>query len=138
MRDLVRPTLFMIARLGLFFAVVTWIVGQRWRLEIQVPRVRGSLMKQGWLIWPWPVSEFSLACDTQAETPWFRDTYEFGHYSNGDSKSFWGYLGVGADRPTQNSDGYLSFRHWLIVTVFALFNGVLMWVYRKRGKELAR
>ena len=28
-------------------------------------------------------------------------------------------------------------RHWLVVTIFGLFNGVLMWVYRKRGKELA-
>jgi len=27
--------------------------------------------------------------------------------------------------------------HWLIVTIFALFYGVLKWVYRKRGKELA-
>lgn len=23
--------------------------------------------------------------------------------------------------------------HWLVVAIFALFNGVLMWVYRKRG-----
>ena len=27
--------------------------------------------------------------------------------------------------------------HWLVVTIFALFYGVLKWVYRKRGKAVA-
>ena len=32
---------------------------------------------------------------------------------------------------------YLRVPHWLVATIFALFNGVLMWLYRKRGKEVA-
>ncbi len=31
----------------------------------------------------------------------------------------------------------LCCRHWFIVTLFALFYGVLKWVYRKRGKAVA-
>ncbi len=31
----------------------------------------------------------------------------------------------------------ISFRHYLIVTIFALFYGVLKWVYWKRGKVVA-
>ena len=31
----------------------------------------------------------------------------------------------------------VSFRHWLVVTFFALFYGVLKWVYRKRRKVVA-
>ena len=33
-----------------------------------------------------------------------------------------------------NSGFAFSIRHWFIVTIFALFYGVLKWVYRKRGR----
>ena len=31
MRELIRPALFWVVRLGLFFAVVAWIAGQWWQ-----------------------------------------------------------------------------------------------------------
>ena len=37
MRDLIRPTLFILARLGLFLAVVAWIVGQWWQVTCALP-----------------------------------------------------------------------------------------------------
>ncbi len=37
MRDLIRPTLFIVARLGLFLAVVAWIVGQWWQVTCALP-----------------------------------------------------------------------------------------------------
>ena len=33
MRDLIKPSLFLIARLGLFLAVVAWGVGQWWNVQ---------------------------------------------------------------------------------------------------------
>ena len=32
---------------------------------------------------------------------------------------------------------FVSVRHWLVVTFFTVFYGVLKWVYRKRGKAVA-
>jgi hypothetical protein len=34
-------------------------------------------------------------------------------------------------------DVEVAIRHWLVFTFFALFYGVLKWVYRKRGKAVA-
>ena len=51
---------------------------------------------------------------------------------------------VGALKPVTEGLGafYLSDRsfavhHWFVITLFALFYGVLKWVYRKRGKAVA-
>ena len=37
MRSLIRPALFMIARLGLLLSVVAWVAGQWWQISLEVP-----------------------------------------------------------------------------------------------------
>jgi hypothetical protein len=49
-----------------------------------------------------------------------------------DATDWWQEAGVGYARVYMGSTR-VSVRHWLVVTMFALFNGVLMWVYRKRS-----
>jgi len=129
MRSLIRPALFMVARIGLVLSVVGWVAEQRddqwlvWILEHNTTAFSGSITvaSAGYEI-------FAVA------------TYQFPNVpiidmSIYDGQRLWNGGGLFIERfgPVM----VITIRHWLIVTFFALFYGVLKWVYRKRGKALA-
>jgi cbb3-type cytochrome oxidase subunit 3 len=152
MRDLIRPTLFILARLGLFLAVVAWIVGQWWQVTCALPvssdGVAVWICARGWVLeYGEFASESELRFDFRPEYGQldglvFGEEFKFSENAFGNKA-----LAEVADSRSVNVAGVvfgqswgitdLAIRHWLIVTFFALFYGVLKWVYRKRGNELA-
>ncbi|MEO2019971.1 MAG: hypothetical protein ABGZ53_37025 [Fuerstiella sp.] len=139
MRSLIRPTLFLVARVGLVLSVGFWIVGQWWEVLVQMSLAAGAIHKEGWVcaaIYPGPAG-------------WVVSTNEA---DNGESAA-WLFQYPSFDRATGEPSGFsfigltalhfphmfatVALRHWLTTTFFALFYGVLKWVYRKRRKAVA-
>lgn len=54
MRSLIRPSLFVVARLGLFLTLAAWLVGQSFVIFITVPAASGSIVTsvcpEGWIM----------------------------------------------------------------------------------------
>jgi hypothetical protein len=113
MKSIIRPFLFAAARLGLFFAVTAWIAGQ-WRMfKITIPFQIGGM---------------TVLCHV--------DDWAILHWT-GDTK--WGFLvshpriGVDWHKEYFNHGIHIVIRHYLVVTSFVLFYGLLKWVYRNRS-----
>lgn len=147
MRALIRPTVFMIARLGLFLAVAAWIAGQ-WQsvsflLPLPVGMARTELTADNWQCWHlskrFNVSMTELVRTRQSSTATITADERF--------KLMWQIERIesikvqratGGNIPASNPietptpDSEIHLAHWLIVTIFALLNGVLMWAYGKR------
>ena len=149
MRELIRPTLFVVAKVGLSLVVILWGVSQYWSTRTYVS------------IFVVHTCEFGLAVQ-------FRPRLDLGRYYHTSivhrthgkidklSPSRWsfGLVKPSPYHPSTKPQAYLfsgiathklhggighmiAIRHWLIITIFALFYGVLKWVYRKRGTEVA-
>jgi len=122
----------MIARLGLFLAVVAWVVGQQHQgFGFAYPIVT-AIDKTGVAI------AFTTECGHWGirevrHMPIVLDFLDGVNFPK--DVSYWSLHAIAF----LYDPGQVSFaiRHWLVVTIFALFYGVLKWVYRKRGKELA-
>lgn len=151
MRELIRPTVFLVARLGLFFAVVLWIVGQLVGATVSgngsIPRCRADTVESGLLIClstnsrlP-QKSKFTPYRDLDHETQraafleavFLPDQHPAFIFDL--KRDYWAVLGLTVFHGREHVLFVVS--HWLIATIFVLFNGVLMWLYRKRGEELA-
>lgn len=134
MRELIRPALFMIARTGLFLAVVAWIVGKTWWLEAVAPAVGAALTEQGWTVAVPSDPEWRFNA-TRVESGWpdfgylFRPPGEVG--SDSDVATGFSFSGL-------TCHNYLaifytvSVTHTLVVTILTVFNICLHWLYRKR------
>ena len=127
MRPLIRPFLFTAARLGLLFAVLAWIVGQWWTVEIEASALKvmicpeGVVIGKGFELLPavdicesergrcaWQFQPFNLLHDDRVTTiqyPGFVLLYE--------------YLEI-------------SLHHWLFTSILIAFNLLLHFIYRKR------
>lgn len=125
----------MIVQTGLFLAVVAWIVGQWWNVIGHVPIAIGGIVEEGWVYcFPHFISTDRLvvteSLDRGSVASLFRRPPPL--YGNGISASGFSFCGVTVLDNSQATS--ITFRHWLVVTIFALFNGALMWVHRTRGK----
>ena len=112
MKSLIRPFLFAAARLGLFLAVTAWIVGQ-WRMfRIDIPFQIGGI---------------TVLCHV--------DDWAILHWTGNIE---WHFLtshprpGVDWHQEYDKHQIHLVIRHYLIVTSFALFYGLLKLLYRNR------
>ena len=134
MRGLIRPALFWVARLGLLFSVMAWLIGQRWTVVERWPLDRNicvAFVDKGWVLsrWTWGAVvdwNFRIAELSPHDATWsvaVPDTNIKGVNS---------YRAVGVVWTRQTNGQSIAIRHWLIVTIFAVFYGVLKWVYRKR------
>lgn len=113
MSGLIRPALLLVARLGLFLSIAAWILGQVWSfdsLSFTSPTYSCflELNSSGWKL------------DYEVPSPVSLPTHESVRQLPGISFQF--ANGV-----------YVYVCHWLIVTVFALFYGLVKWKYRKRA-----
>ena len=139
MRELIRPTLFVIARTGLFLAIVVWILGQWWIVRGKAPcsgrcyeLVIGSKGLVGGVD-SYPVGwQFSVHRDTPDDMS--MDSFEPESISHlRKQQGAWFVQLPGLTIFTIPAWGYTltMVRHWLIAATFALFFGLLKWVYRK-------
>jgi len=148
MRELIRPTLFMIARLGLLVAIAGWLASQWWNFELNLDTDNGrragvaGVVDQGWgCIGKFAVYPTSTSLSVTSPEP-LRFGAMYLRAAFGDDAKYlsswvdWQFNLVGF-RVAFGPLKYFSVRHELVFTLSALFNGVLMWVYRKRGKDLA-
>lgn len=128
MRELIRPTLFMVAKLGLFLSVVAWVASQWIQLHLILDSAVSATMESKRFV---AVDRSEPSClplttlltcradeafETLTEIESEPDTFGFCGWSHNESS-----FGL-----------QIAVRHWLIVSVFALFYGVLKWVYGKR------
>ncbi len=154
MRDLIQPALKIMARTGLFLSVVAWVVGQWWTVQLTAPFPTGRAItqvafeatRQGWVLnhhdrigytsIQWRAFTLSIRHPLHFEQERFSECHFFKvgddirrgqvSFAGMTARPVWGTFRVGT---------FLAVRHWLIVTIFALFHGALKWVYRKRGRE---
>ena len=135
MRSLIRPALFTFVRLGVFLAVVAWVVAQWYQVEFRNTRVffAVQLNSAGWLVSELPLFIGGPPTSTLDTDP---DSFQAVALKPSQIDAF----GISAE--FRSLTRYLLVRHWLIVTVFALFYAVLKWVYRERpgncGQRLRR
>jgi hypothetical protein len=149
MRDLIRLTLFIVARLGLFLAVVGWIVSQWWTVSILFPLptgMAGAELDAGSWQCRHALHQLSMAVTDIVRTRYSPISTVLVHEK---FMLMWQIqqievpTGIAPSMTATFHPVYIPKRdlskipHWLIVVIFALFYGVLQWVYRKRGKELA-
>ncbi|MCP4787149.1 MAG: hypothetical protein GY903_21035 [Fuerstiella sp.] len=144
MKNLIRMSLFIIARAGLSLAVVAWIVGQWWSLKVGSHSNWGSLasiVHEGFVfvlkpelsiweprvgIWPDTVDDsvvhlfFSPVDEIRDEVP--ADTF---------LKQMPG-MTVVRQPFSPSATTLVAICHWLVTTFFTVFNIALHLIYRKR------
>ena len=139
MRSLIRPMLFMVARLGLFFALVAWIASQWWSVDAQVgpddlcltlvvlPDFVGGGIESN--VRSNRIEVESVEAGKGPPSIFNQDFIQRKRQQPG---CFAILLPPGVILGYDTSRGIaVAIRHWINVTLFALFYGVLKWVYRK-------
>lgn len=147
MRELIRPGLTTVARLGLFLSLAAWFVGNGWVGTIAIPfgagHVATGLGAHGWF-----AGYFRSATSFNTRFSPSSEKYNAGAYfgeqlpeearafitahSNGE------FLGMRSTKFNANVGRFgdaISIRHWLVVTIFAAFYALLSWVCRKHEPE---
>ncbi len=149
MRSLIRLTLFIVARIGFVMSVVGWVVGP-WRSVDYSMATMGSqfelvLHRNTWSISHSPASTASWRVRIQQVN---NVPYNAFPITIRRPRSRIGWHLVGTGRPTVTGlpeeawqcagvsyasaafvgSMKLSFDHWLVVTFFALFYGLLKWM----------
>ena len=142
MGSLIRPALFMVARIGLVLSVAAWVVGQ-WRfINFRIPVMHytckielgdlGCVFAFGNMV---PANRFRVYTSLPRETGSLFDLVNYlDGYADGHAARSIDGIGAVLTRP---AEVWCFWHHWINVTLFALFYGVLKWVYRKRGKTVA-
>lgn len=142
-RKLIRSMLLMIARLGLFLAVVAWAFGQWFYFasEMNLPAVHLHVLNAADGIevtvddpFYWPVdAEWELTTGRYGKSPFefFRDSE---NPPVGPAQSWVAGIVPGQITILNHRDNPTGFivHHYLVLTICAMFYGVLMLIYRKR------
>ena len=137
MRDLIRPTFFLLVRLSLFLSLVSWAI-TNWRsCRIEIPGFRVEAMSDGYIV-------------TKHESFVLRNIYVFEAYSSGWDVNDWvfghspEYFPVhspfynpgppyrwsclGFIRARAFRSEIVAVTHWLVVSVSVLVYAVLKWI----------
>ena len=124
MRPLIRPLLFIVARLGLFLAVVAWVVGQ-WSCVF---------VYSGYFQFEWDgTGVVAKHFDSSAFSPFDSLSVESIPVDpNGN------YEWVSEKLPPVDGISEFAIRHWQIISIFAIFNLILHFHYRKRPETEVR
>lgn len=144
MKPLIRPTLFIIMRLGLFLAVLAWIVGQWWFVDASIPTPNGSVCimvdNRGPVVNKWKFRQdcflkleplqATSSLDSVFNSQEWTDILSYKRHYMIDTYPLVIIRGFnhGAWQGT-----IIATRHWVVVTFFALFYGGLKWMYGKRA-----
>ena len=136
MKKVLRMSLFIIARAGLFLAVVAWIVSRWWW--------------GGSLVYQFQSRAIGVTCH---EGTWTANHYKFVLQGLQDRNYFFFRLPLESGEPINttwrvishpfpgvvvhlsSSDDGMSLHHWLITSLFTAFNIALHFIYRKRPED---
>ena len=148
MRSLIRPALFLVARLGLFLAVIAWGVSQWHVVNLRGHNLQLTCESKAWTFdsgpwWPEPfhvdVSSAFLKVALNDSQHWVEHYWGPCPY---EPDVFWCglclYNAAEFHWKLPPARLHLIAHHWFIVAFFALFYGVLKWAYRKRGQTQVR
>ena len=129
MQELIRPALFLVAKLGIFLCVLALMTGQAWQGTGFVSGFTGAVDSCG----------VGIALDTRMPTEWGIEA------GPGDSMVR-DFLSTAPNVSVRSEERYLSLsviaiyvcssevafaaRHWLLIGMFILFYSVLKYVYR--------
>ena len=116
MRELIKPTLFIIARTGLFLSVAAWIVGQCWTLQLDANYVIGGPAAKAWVagLTGRPIG-FNYHVLSNSSLP----------PGSGNEFTEWPITFSRERR-------WVSVQHWFLCAIFAAFSIFLHFIYRKR------
>ena len=151
MKSLVRPLLFAFARLGLFFALLGWVVGQWWEVQANVPHANALLCRHGWCFaihnQPRRGSISAVATEHLSDLTIERRDWVFGETGPGDRLSS-SMQDIANDSMSHRFRGFtytyyhwldercLAIRHWFAALVWLGLNILLRFMDRKRpGRE---
>ena len=137
MKHLLRMSLFIIARAGLCLAVVAWIVGQWWVIEIDNDQrdVYVRMDHRGWVVTDvlmisrFTTEGWSFAVKTAYRTIMV-DVVELSQLASRYGGKVVEFPGL--DVAFGKDVNYLFLRHWLVTSLFISFNIALHFIYRKR------
>lgn len=140
MRELIRPTLFLIAQLCLFLAVITSAAGQWW-----VVRASGGYAGSGYSVVVgskrvigsidngpvfWMISVERTTPDDLSMSGFDPDPDSMSDLRQRVPCEFLATPGLTVLLVPDWGVAQVTIRHWLILTSFALFYGALLWGYR--------
>ncbi|MEO2016294.1 MAG: hypothetical protein ABGZ53_18195 [Fuerstiella sp.] len=130
MKNLLRMSLFIIARAGLCLAVVAWIAGQWWGgVSFSVPIGQRPVVLLDGTRWTlndgMPFSYFPYLDHRGAEVA----EWQWSGFGNAPPSNhpFYGIVYA-----KEYGSRYLSVDHWLIISFFTAFNIALHCIYRRR------
>ncbi len=116
MRRLIRPTLFMVVRLGLFLSVTAWIAGRNLYLQWLLPKlILIGIHGGGWYV----VFDYESDLSPFEFQEQFEDGYRILDYPGVQIVDDW-------------SRRQVTLSHWLIVSTLIVFYAVLEFIYRRK------
>lgn len=133
MRSLIRPALFMVARLGLLFSVIACVFGQTWQGVAYSHKIVVGIGRAGMVIVINSATLGNWGIQEQFDLNRVKDFLIGKDLRAGDTHL--SFSGVAVQYGELNFA--LGAYHWLVITISALFYAVLMWVYRKKTPALS-
>ena len=134
MRELIRPGLFSVARLGLLLSVFAWIIGQFWLMQIGPLQSvdRGIVI----VLPPRPTATWMPRVAPHAESRFLNMVFNPQQLAESVSDTFEVHQVPGAAFVVERSAAtayLLAIRHWLIVGLFAVFYATLKCAYLRHS-----
>ena len=137
MKNVLRMSLFIIARAGLCLAVVAWIVGQWWAIEIDNDQrdVHVRMDYRGWVIVDLlmitraATEGWNFAVETAGRTIML-DVVELSQLASRIGGKVVEFPGL--SYASMKDLNYLFLRHWLVTSLAAAFYLTLKFIYRRK------
>lgn len=138
MRELIRPVLFLVARMGICLGVPGWIIGQSWQGVVFNSVVTLAIDRSGiaFRLSPPSTEDWTIKAHENYDADLVGGSFGFGAYevvSTLPGVHIWRLSHV-ARVGIWGHQIIFSTRHWFIITIFAHFYGLLKWMYRKRER----
>ena len=133
MRSLVKPSLFWIARIGLFLAVVAWIVGHFHVGQATLPYSLLECHSSGWVLTiSDEFSDLTFLSDIDSRPKTANPDYDI-LSGRPDMTTIIRFPGFRCQLMGAWHTVYV--KHWLILTITAAFYGTLKYGYRHRNAQ---
>lgn len=128
MRSLIRPALFMVARLGLLFSVIACVIGQTWQGVAYSRKLVVGIDRAGMVIAIATTTPGNWGMQETSNQDLVKEFLVGKYLEAGNTYSSFGGVAI-----RYGTNGYgLGAYYWLIITVGALFYILLKFIYRQK------